>query len=158
MLDELARMLDHLQPALLDRSRSRLVAAKAEGSTEEDAAVVVFEHATDPDAAVEVVIAPSGAIIAWLGVHEHVDPDDAWEDRPWTVAVVDAVAGILRGEYQVEDMTRLGHWVRSRVIDVADPNGPRTLTTSAPLWGWALHFFPAVVARRRVDYGVAETR
>jgi hypothetical protein len=152
VLDELAAMLDALAPAGLDRSRSHLVWSPATSDSKPLQAQITLEHVSQPAWQIRVEVEAACAVIYWLSVHEHVDEDDAWLDRPWTSVVVDAVAAILRGEYEVEEITRLGRWYQTRVIDVAVPAGPQLRQCSGPLWFWLLRPFRATITRRRVDF------
>jgi hypothetical protein len=152
LLDELGEMLDGLEPVALDRSRSRLTWAPADYDKGHLAAVVTLEHLRRPDWSVRIEAESRSAVIYWLSAHEHVDETDGWDDRTWTTVVVDAVAAILRGEYEVEEITRLGRWYKTRIFDVADPANPEWFRSSGPLWFWLLRPFPATVTRRRLDF------
>lgn len=151
VLNELGAMLDELAPAGLDRSRSLLSWSQVSHASEQ-MAQVSLEHTTHRHWSVNIRVMPNSAEICWLSAHEHVDEDDAWDDRPWTSVVADAVASILRGEYEVEEVTRLGRWYKPRVIDVSDASGPRWLDSSGPLWFWLLRPFPATTTRERIDF------
>jgi hypothetical protein len=108
VLDELAAMLDQLRPAGLDRSRSQLSRSTTKGARGQSAVVITLEHRTRNDWSVEINIEPTSAVIRWLSAHEHIEEHDGWDARPWTSVVVDAIAAILRGDYEVEHITRLG--------------------------------------------------
>jgi stage V sporulation protein SpoVS len=83
--------------------------------------------------------------------HEHVYADDGDTERPWTTVVVDAVAALLRGEYEVHDHYRGARLVKTRVHDTL--LGRRHISTSGSLLG-LLPFFSKVdrVGRRAVDF------
>jgi hypothetical protein len=152
VLTELAAMLDQLRPAGLDHSRSRLAWSGLKGARGQSTAVVTLEHRTRPDWSIEINIEPTSAVISWLSAHEHIGEHDGWNDRLWTSVVVDATAAIMRGDYEVEHVTRLGQWYRTRIIDVHDPASPRLLDSSGPLWFWILRPFPGEITRGRVDF------
>jgi hypothetical protein len=152
LLDELGEMLDQVQPIALDRGRSRVTWSPGEDDTDHLAANVALQHLRRPDWSIRIHAEPSRAIICWLSAHEHIDATDAWEERSWTTVVVDAVAAVLRGEYEVEEITRLGRWYKTRIIDVSDPGSPEWLRSSGPLWFWLLRPFPARVTHQRLDF------
>jgi hypothetical protein len=152
VLEELGAMLDDLAPEGLDRSRSRLVWSSSATDPPDMTAEVTLEHVSRPDWAVEIHVHPRGAVVYWLSAHEPVDEHDAWDDREWTSVVVDAVAAILRGDYEVEEVTRLGRWYETRVIDIVDRAGPRPLGSTLPLWAMVLRLFPAKTTRKRIDF------
>jgi hypothetical protein len=152
VLDELGTMLDHYRPSKIDTEVSKVTGAREAGWVEDSAVLVTLQHADDPTATVEVVLADDHAVVSWLAAHEHIDESDGTPERPWTSVTVDAVAGILRGAYAVEETRRLGIWTKSRVLDIEDRE--RSIATMGPLWGWLFRPFPATVTQRRLDYGV----
>jgi hypothetical protein len=152
LLEELGAMLDDLEPVALDRSRSRLTWAPAEYDKDQLAAEVVLVHVQRPDWSVHIQVEPSSAVIHWLSAHERMDETDGWDDVHWTMVVVDVVAAVLRGEYEVEETVRLGRWYRTRIIDVTERDNPETFRASAPLWFWLRRPFPATVIRRRLNF------
>lgn len=149
-LDELGQMLDAYKPALVDRSRSSIT-RRAKASTIE----VRLAHRNEPDAAILVGVSPDEATVVWLTGHEHIDAREAeGASRPWTTVAVDAVAGILRGDYEVEDTYRGKRRVKTRIIDAADPDGPRAIAETGSLLGWVPAREPARVERRQIGFGV----
>ncbi len=152
-LDQLATMLDDYQPTELDREASR-IQADVRGPSRGRGVTIRLVHARDAEATVEVTLDEQQAIIQWLSAHEHVDVGDDSTDRSWTTQVVDAIAALLRGDYEVQD-TYLGRLlVKTRVVDVAEPGAPRILsTTVTPLSPLAL-LTSSRVRPRRVSFGV----
>ncbi len=66
-----------------------------------------------------------------MNAYEHVAEDDAVNGRPWSTVVVELVAAVLSGEYEVESRYR-GRWfVRTRILDVAVPG----LERGSARWG-----------------------
>jgi hypothetical protein len=152
-LDELATMLDDYQPAELDCEASR-IQADVRGPRCDRGTTVWLVHARDAQATVEVALDERQATIEWLSAHEHVDVGDDSSERSWTAQVVDAIAALLRGDYEVQD-TYLGRLlVKTRVVDVAEPSAPRILsTTVTPLSPLAL-LKSSRERPRRVSFGV----
>jgi hypothetical protein len=103
---------------------------------------------------VEILVAPDYAVVSWLGVHEHIERADGDASRPWTSVVIDVVAAVLRGEYEVEQIKRGGMWFKTRIVDVGNPQGERVISVSGPLWGFLLRPLPARVARHRMSWAV----
>jgi hypothetical protein len=151
-LEELGAMLDHVAPEGLDRTQSHLAWSRSVVDSPQMTAEVTLEHVNHPDWRVELHVHPRGAVVYWLSAHEPVDEHDDSDDRIWTSVVIDAVAAILRGEYEVEEVRRLGQWCKTTVIDMADPDSPRSLGSTLPLWAWLLRPFPATTTRDRVDF------
>ena len=151
LLDDLGEMLDDLRPVALDRSRSRLRWTAAEYG-EGSAAHVTLEHQRRPDWTVSIQAEPSNAVVSWLSAHDDFDETDGSDAYPWTSLVVDNVAAILRGEYEVEETTRLGRWYRTSIIDVSDPRNPERLRSTAPLLFVFRRPFPATITRQRLDF------
>lgn len=81
-------------------------------------------------------------------------------DRPWTTVAIDAVAGILRGDYEIEETYKGRRLIRTRVIDAGDPDGPRPITETGSLFGWIPTPRSKRIERRRVGFGIKppETR
>jgi hypothetical protein len=152
VLSRLGEMLDVLRPAALDRSRST-VRASGHGWTLDRSVVAHLAHATSDDGDLDIVIGSDEAIITWSSAHEHVYPEYGTADRPWTTAVVDAVASILRGEYVVEEHRRGERIVKVRVVDVGGDR-ERVLSTTGSLLWWAPGRRATRVERRAEDYGV----
>ena len=51
--------------------------------------------------------------------------------------VVDVTAAALRGDYVVEDHYRGSHWVKNRIVDMADPDRPQLISEMGiVLWSW----------------------
>lgn len=150
--DELERMLKAYEPPLLDRRRSSV---RDEGHrwTKANTIEVRLVHATEPEAAIEIGLSPDEAIVGWLTSHEHITTgDEHLGGRSWTSVAVDAVAAILRGDYEVEDTYRGQRLVKTRVIDVGDPDGPRAITETASLFGWIPSPGAKRVERRRIGF------
>jgi hypothetical protein len=125
LVDELARMLDLVQPRLLDTETSHAI-DRGHGVE------VVLRHRTDPESNVSISIGRDEAIVAWLSTHEHFFDGPGNAGRPWTVVTVDVVAAVLRGEYAVEETYKGKHVVRTKVIDRVD--GRVVFTTGLLLW------------------------
>lgn len=104
---ELVVMLDALDPELVDRERSRIA---VEGRPHRPRTLVLqIAHRHDDSATVEVTVSGDGAVVAWLGAHEHIDASGSSSTaRPWSSTVVDVVAAAMRGEYTVESLRRGG--------------------------------------------------
>ena len=149
-------MLEVYQPPLLDRRKSSI---RYEGHswTKADTIEIRLVHSSEPDAAIEVGLSPNEAIVSWLTAHEHIDEravEGGGADRAWTTVAVDAVAGILRGDYEVEDTYRGGKLVKTRIIDVGGPDGPRAITETGSLFGWVPGPGIKRIERRRIGFGV----
>lgn len=154
VLSKLVAMLDALQPRLLDPARST-VRTQGHGWTVANSVEIHLEHATDEEAAVTIAVGPDEAIVSWIATHEHVRPHDGTAERPWTTVVVDATAAVLRGEYEVEHHYKGDRLVKTRIIDTADPEGERTLSTTGTLISsWLPSRRTKRVERRKIDYGV----
>jgi hypothetical protein len=151
LLDELGEMLDDLRPIALDRARSRIRWIPAEYD-EGTAAEVTLEHQRRPGWTVRIHAEPRRAVVSWLSARDGFDETDGSDAYPWTSLVVDTVAAILRGEYEVEDTTRLGRWYRTSIIDVSDPANPERLRSTAPLLFMFRRPFPATVTRQQLDF------
>lgn len=154
VVDELGAMLDDYRPARLDRKASS-IQATGHGWTLDHTIAVQLAHADDPDAMIELAVGTGEVIVSWLTAHEHLYADeDSPDGRPWPGRVVDLVAAVLRGELEVEDTYR-GRWlVKTRIIDVAGPAGPRVLVTTGSLLGWLPRPGARQVERRRISWGV----
>lgn len=149
IVGELVVMLDALDPELADRERSRIA---VEGRVRGHRTLVLqIAHRHDDSATVAVVVSGDGAIVAWLGTHEHIDPSGDSTDRPWTSTVVDVVAAAMRGEYAVESLRRGGRVVRRRVLD--DVRGGACISETGSLLAWLPLGRPATESRR-LDFGV----
>jgi hypothetical protein len=151
LLDGLGEMLDDLRPVALDRARSRMRWTAAEYG-EGTSVSVTLEHRLRPDWTVSIQAGPSNAAVSWLSVHDEFDETDESDAYPWTSLVVENVAAILRGEYEVEQTTRLGRWYRTSIIDVSDPMNPERLRSTSPLLFAFRRPFPATIARQRLDF------
>lgn len=153
-LDELLMMLETYQPPLLDRSRSS-IRDRGHVWTKANTIEVRFVHSSEPEAAIEIGLSDDEAIIVWLTAHEHITEWEAGsQDRPWTTQAVDAVAGILRGDYEIEDTYRGKRLIKTRVVDVGDPEGPRAITETGSLLGWVPSRGSKRIERRRIGFGV----
>lgn len=72
---------------------------------------------------------------AWLTAHEHITEWEAGSrGRPSTTQAVDAVAGVLRGDYEIEDTYSGKRLIKTRVVDVGDPEGPRAFRETGSLF------------------------
>jgi len=111
-------------------------------------------HANDPHATIEVTVDERQAFIEWLSAHEHLDVGDDSTERSWTTQLVDAVAALLPGEYEVQDSYLGRLLVKTRVVDVANPSVPRVISTIGTLLLPLSAFEPTRVRRRRVSFGV----
>jgi hypothetical protein len=132
LVDELARMLDQVQPDLLDTQRSHAIDS---GHGWQLPVEVVLRHQTDPGSNVSIGIGEDEAIVAWLSTYEHLFDGPEHGDTPWTSVVVDVVAAVLRGEYAVEETRKGGSVVRTKVIDLV---AGRVVSTTAVLF-WQLN-------------------
>jgi hypothetical protein len=144
-LEELVEMLDAVAPARLDRARSSVMHPAA------DVVEIEIAHDVDEEQGIHIRIADR-ATVAWLLVHEHVDREDGYGDRPWTRVTVDLVAAVLRGDYETEDQFRGRWWLRSKIVDVAEGD-ERTVSEMGPIWGALPWPRASEVQRRRLDYG-----
>jgi hypothetical protein len=154
-LDELLRMLDVYDPPLLDRTRSS-ISDQGPAWTKANTIEVRLVHRSEPGAAIEIGLSPDEAIVGWLTAHEHINEREAeGGDRTWTTAAVGAVAGILRGDYEVEDTYKGKRLIKTRVIDAGDPEGPRPITETGSLFGWVPSPGSKRVERRRVGFGAS---
>jgi len=149
VLTGLVEMLDAVQPQALDRERSHVV-SEGHGWAAYDVEFLLA-HRDDEDADITVAVGRDEALLSWLMAHEHVYADDGDRERPWTTVVVDAVAALLRGEYEVRDHYRGTRLVKTSVHDTL--LGQRHISTSGSLLG-LLPFFGRVdrVERRTVDF------
>ena len=147
-LAELARMLEALEPTRVDHASSS-VHQQQNGSVR-----VVVAHDSDEDGGLAIEAGDHSATIWWLSAHEHVDSRDSYGERPWTSVAVDVVAAALRGEYEAEEHFRGARWMKTRIIDVADPDGPRVVSSLGVLWSWLPLPGSKRVQRRRLDFGV----
>lgn len=149
IVGEIVAMLDALDPELADRERSRI---EVEGRFRGHRTLVLqIAHRHDDSATVEVMVSGDGAIVAWLGTHEHIDPSGDSTERPWTSTVVDVVAAAMRGEYAIESLRRGGRIVRRRVLD--DVRGGACISETGSLLAW-LPLGRRATESRRLDFGV----
>jgi hypothetical protein len=142
-------MLDVVQPEALERARSHAIGS---GHGWHDYAVeFLLAHRDDPESDITVAVGEDRALLSWLMAHEHIYPDDGSPERPWTTVVVDAVAALLRGEYEVLDHYRGTRLVKTTVHDSL--LGERHVSTTGSLLG-LLPFFRKVdrVERRKLDF------
>ena len=154
VLDELVEMLEDYRPQDLDRAASD-VRASGHGWAVASAVAVRLVHRHDPDATVELAIGDDEVVVAWLAAHEHFFPHDDRPDRSWTSQAVDAVAGVLRGDYEVEEVYRGHRLVKTRVVDLRAAGGPRVLGGTGTLLGWLRRRAPERTRRRRVDFATS---
>ncbi len=149
VLDALVEMLDVVQPEALDRDRSHILTS-GHGWAEYDTEFLLA-HGDDADADITVAVGRDEALLSWLMAHEHVYADDGDAERPWTMVIVDAVAALLRGEYEVRDHYRGDRLVKTSVHDTL--LGDHHVSTSGSLLG-LLPFLRRVdrVERRTVDF------
>jgi hypothetical protein len=160
-LRELTHMLDVRHPTRLDSHRSAIrcsaIRYEAPGW-----ATVLLAHDTDKDADVFIEIGGEQAIVFWLSTHEHIDAADGYEGRPWTTVVVDFVALVMSGEYQVEHHYRGARLVKSRLVDVGEPDDRRGNVQQSRVLSTTGYFrwrpWPAKrrVEWKRVDYGLED--
>ncbi len=149
VLRELLTMLDKVRPAALDRDRSHVVVDGHDWFEYE--AEVLLAHRDNYQADVTLAVGAKDALLSWLGVHDHIYPEDGSAERPWTAVVADTVAAVLRGEYVVEDHYRGDRLVKTVVRDVAD-RGRSVLTIGSPMA--LLPFFARAgrIDRRSTDF------
>ena len=141
-------MLDALNPELADRERSRIM---VEGRFRGHRTLALqIAHRHDDSATVDVMVSGDGAVVAWLGTHEHIDPSGGSTDRPWSSTVADVVAAAMRGEYAVESLRRGGRVVRTRVID--NVRGGACISETGSLLAW-LPVGRKATESRRLDFG-----
>jgi hypothetical protein len=145
----LVEMLDVVQPQALDRARSRAV--DSGHGWREYAVEFRLAHVDDPEADITVALGDREALLSWLMAHEHVYPDDGTPERAWTTVVVDAVAALLRGEYEVHEHYRGSRLIKTSVHDSV--MGGRHVSTSGSLLG-LLPFLRKAdrIERRKVDF------
>lgn len=149
VLNGLVELLTVVQPLTLDRGRSHAVAT---GHGRHNHGVEFLLAHRDGEAAdVIVAVGSDAALISRLLAHEHVYAADGNEDRPWTTVVVDAVAAVLRSEYEVRDHYRGRRLVKTSVHDTVRHG--QCLSTSGSLFG-LLPFLRRVdhVERRTLDF------
>ncbi|MCW2499809.1 MAG: hypothetical protein JWN87_1485 [Frankiales bacterium] len=144
VLAELIRMLDAVSPAGWTPSAvmPSTAATAAQRTSRSD-----WRNVDRPDHDVELIISDE-AVVFWLGTQEHVYPNDATPDRPWTTVIVDAAAAIIRGQYTVKQTLRWGHVARSHLLD--NVTGRRLSETGTLL---ALVPGPSRRQRTSVDFG-----
>lgn len=142
-------MLDVLDPQLVDRGRSSI---GAHGHIRGGRIVTLqIAHVSDALATVYVDVFGNGAVVGWLGTHEHIDATDGSATRTWTSVVVDVMAAALRGDYEVERFHRGGRLVRTRVRDTVRDGA--VISETGSLLGWVpLGRLSTEV--RRLDFGV----
>lgn len=150
VMAQLAKALNHLRPASLDRHRST-ICASGHGWLMDNSVVAHLAHASEPDSDVDIVVGDREAIISWSTAHEHVYPEDGDRQRPWTTVVIDAVAAILRGEYLIEEHWRGERLIKVRLIDKAGSD-ERHLSTTGSLLGWLPSRRPDRIERRVVSF------
>jgi hypothetical protein len=151
-LCELVEMLDIIDPSRLDPGRSS-IRQTGHGWIVPGEVEFHLAHETDECADVDVVVGGREAIVSWLSAHEHVFSEDKGLDRPWTTVVIDVVAAVMRGEYEVENHFRGKRLIKTRIVDVADRKRPRDLGTTSSLFGWLPWHGPKRVEAQRLDYG-----
>ena len=128
VLRELATMLDTVRPTAMDRVRSHAVSQGHDWVEYE--VEILLAHRQDQDQDLKLAVGAQGALLSWLGTHDHVYPQGGTSERPWTTVVVDAVAAILRGQYQVIGHYRGESLVKTTVHDAVEG---RTLLTVGSL-------------------------
>lgn len=145
-------MLNEAQPALLDRLTSHAI---DNGHGWQLPVEVVLRHRHEPAMDISIGIGEDEAIVAWLSTHEHVYDGPEHGEQSWTTVVVDTVAAVLRGQYEVEETYKGDRLVKSRVIDRHD--GRTISTTGVLLW-------PLIPQRsrrlepRRLEYACADSQ
>jgi hypothetical protein len=152
-LRDLVEMLDIIDPSRLDDARSS-IRQTGHGWIVPGGVEFHLAHETDECADVDVVVGGREAIVSWLSAHEHVFSEDEDLDRPWTTVVIDVVAAVMRGEYEVESHFRGKRLVKTRIVDVADRERPRHLGTTSSFFGWLPRPGQKRVEVQRLDYGV----
>lgn len=149
VLDGLVEMLDVVQPEALDRVRSHVITS-GHGWAEYEVEFLLA-HRDDEEADITVAVGRDEALLSWLMAHEHIYVDDGDAERPWTTVVVDAVAALLRCEYEVRDHYRGDRLVKTSVHDTLLRG--RHVSTSGSLLG-LLPFLRRIdrVERRTIDF------
>ena len=147
-LRQLMTMLDTVQPTAMDRARSHVV-GQGHGWVEYEVEILLA-HQHDHDQDITLAVGADGALLSWLGTHDHVYPHDGSHERPWTTVLVDAVAAILRGEYEVIEHYRGDNLVKTTVHDAVEG---RTLTTIGSLVSLLPFRRADRVERRSVRFG-----
>jgi hypothetical protein len=153
-LRELVEMLDIIDPSRLDHRRSSIRQTGHGWIVRGGGVEIHLAHEADECADVDVVVGDREAIVSWLSAHEHVSSEDGNLDRPWMTVVIDVVAAVMRGEYEVESHFRGKRLVKTRIVDVADRERPRHLGTTSSLFGWVPRPGQKRVEVQRLDYGV----
>jgi hypothetical protein len=144
---ELWRFLEQSRPTKLDRARSAVSVVSQSWGREVEFRLA---HADGSKADLLLVVQGVEATLYWISMHEHITPEDGTPDRPWTTVAVDAVAAVLRGEYEVEEVRRRGRLVKSRLID--RPTG-RVLGVTGGLFAWMRPGRSVVGPGERLDFG-----
>jgi hypothetical protein len=152
-LRELVEMLDIIDPSRLDHGRSSIRQTGHGWIVRGGGVEIHLAHETDECADVDVVVGDREAIVSWLSAHEHVFSEDGDQVRPWTTVVIDVVAAVIRGEYEVENHFRGKRLIKTRIVDVADRERPRDLGSTSSLFGWLPWSSPKRVEAQRLDYG-----
>jgi hypothetical protein len=153
-LTELVEMLDTVDPSRVDRLRSA-IHSTGHGWTVPGGVEIHLAHESDEMGDLDIVIGDREAIVSWLCAHEHVFPEDGDHARPWPTVVVDLVAAAIRGEYEVQNHWRGKRLTKTRVVDVADPEGERVISSTGPLFGWLPWPGPKRVEVQRLDFGAS---
>jgi hypothetical protein len=146
---ELVRMLDVLRPARLDRSRSHARVTSGRGGSSVD---VLLAHEAGSDSDVWIVVGEDEATVSWLATHEHVQAGDGDAGRPWTTVLVDAVAAVVRGEYEVQRWYKGRRLVRSTITDRV--RGVQLVSTGS-VAGLLIPRRAVAGEVRRLDFGCA---
>lgn len=152
VLSEIVRMLERAQPTRLDRSRSSVRSAGHGWNLGSRTVVITLGNAANAEWDIEVVVADDEAIVAWLGAHEHVERRDGSAERPWTTVVVDALAGVLAGDYEVESHYRGAHLVKTRIVDVSGDQR-RVLSTTGVMTALIPFLGKKRIEATKVDFG-----
>lgn len=132
LVDELAQMLDRVQPELLDAQNSHAIDS---GHGWKLPVEVVLRHRDEPESNVSIGVGVDEAIVAWLSTYLHLFDGPEHGDRPWTTVVADTVAAVLCGEYGVKQTYKRERLVRTKVIDRTDG---RIVSTGINLPFWRL--------------------
>lgn len=154
VLDLLAQMLDSYAPSLLDRQRSMIRRLRA-SSPLRDAIAIEMVHA-DENKSIHVDLGRDEAVVTWLSYHEHIEVSDDHLRRAWTTQVVDAVATILRGDYELEEHYRGNRWIKTRFKERPDPEGPPVTSEVSSLLAWLIPFGAKRIETHSIGFGVQQ--
>lgn len=115
----LGRLLDQLQPSQLDPSRQTV-------ETVRDETVIRLAHRSDPAGHLEIVIGTGSAhVYGGLDGHDEAYSVPPAEADAWEQDVIEIVAELLQGRYEVRQSTWRGKPYRTQVTDLGGEAVPR---------------------------------